>query len=138
MSEFMSVGESLRLIGLGLLHLGRNLLVLGVDHALLLAWLAWALFAVNWQRTWHYLSRGAWAPVVLLLVVAALVWSQLVPSVCDCLGFPVGNFWWQLGAVVLIAALTLLCGWIQGYFQWTPPEIDLNPPGPSDHSSHHH
>jgi hypothetical protein len=105
---------------------------------LLIVWVAWWLWAVNWQRVWPVLARGAWLPVVLLLVMAALVWSQLAPSDCNCLGFiTVANFWWQLGAVGSMGALTLFCGWVQGYFGWTPPEIDLEPAAPAGHESGH-
>src|SRR6266404_6351866 len=75
---------------------------------LLIVWVAWWLLAVNWQRLWPVLARGAWAPVVMLMFMAALVWSRLAPSDCDCLGFvTVANFWWQWGAVGSLAALAL-------------------------------
>jgi hypothetical protein len=116
----------------------EDLLVVGLRWSLVIAWTAWWLWAVNWQKTWPVLARGAWAPVVLLMLVAALVWSRLAPGPCDCLGFvTVPNFWWQLGGVGLLAALTLLCGWLQGVFGWTPAEINLEPPAPVDHHHGH-
>ena len=50
------------------------------------------------------------------------------------------NFWWQLGEVSLLAAVTLLCGWLQGVFGWTPAEISLEPPAPDAdvHGYTHH
>jgi hypothetical protein len=105
-----------------------------LTSSLLLFWLAWCLWGVNWKKAWAVLAAGAWAPVVLLLLTIALVWSQIAPSECTCLGFTtVPNFWWQLGEVGLLAAVTLLCGWLQGYFGWTPVEVDLEPPAPADH-----
>jgi hypothetical protein len=78
-------------------------------------------------------------PLVLILVVSALVWSQLAPSDCSCLGFiTVPNFWWQLGGVGLLAAVTLFCGWLQGVFGWTPAEVELEPPMPAGHGHGHH
>ena len=110
-----------------------------LQWSLLIAWLAWWLVGVNWKKTWAALAQGAWAPVVLLMITAALVWSRLAPSPCDCLGFvSVPNFWWQLGGVGLLAALTLLCGWLQGVFRWTPAEINLEPPAHAEHRHGHH
>jgi hypothetical protein len=114
----------------------------GLHWLLLIVWLAWWLWGANWQRIWPVLARGAWLPAVLLIVVAALVWSQISPSDCSCLGFvTVRNFWWQLGAVGLLAAATLFCGWLQGYFGWTPAEMELEPAAPANHGQghgHHH
>jgi hypothetical protein len=107
---------------------------------LVIVWIAWWLLGVNWSKVWPVLARGAWMPVVLVLIVAALVWSQIDPSSCSCLGFVnVPNFWWQLGAVLLLAAVTLACGWLQGAVGWTPTEIDLEPHAPpADHAGHGH
>src|SRR5207249_439950 len=94
----------------------------------LIPWLAWWLWAANWPTIWAVLRQGAWLPLVLLMILAALVWSQMAPS--DFIGLQfviIHNFWWQLGAVSLLVALTLLCGWLQGVFQWTPAEISLEP-----------
>ncbi len=122
-----------------LLRLLGDLVRLGLAGSLLIAWLAWGLWGVNWQKAWAVLAEGAWVPGVVLLVAAALVWSQLAPSDCACLGFvTVPNFWWQLGGVSLLAAVTLFCGWLQGVFGWTPTEIDLEPPLPADHGHGHH
>jgi hypothetical protein len=110
----------------------------GLYWLLLIVWVAWWLWAVNWQRVWPVLARGAWLPGVLLLVIAALAWSRIAPSDCSCLGFvTVSNFWWQLGAVGLLAAVTLFCGWLQDYFGWTPPEIELDPAVEEGHGHGH-
>jgi len=120
--------------------LGRlliELVQLGFTWSLLLFWLAWWLWGVNWQKAWPVLRGGAWAPVTLLLLVTAFVWSRLVPSV-DPWWEAVPNFYWQLGAVGLLAALTLFCGWLQGVFGWAPPEINLDPPAADSHEHGHH
>lgn len=107
--------------------------------SLLIVWLAWWLWGVNWKKAWPVLAQGAWLPVLLLVVVASLVWSELAPSNCTCLGFTtVPNFWWQLGAVGLLVAVTLLCGWLQGVFGWEPAEINLEPPHPGEIPTHGH
>jgi hypothetical protein len=112
-------------------NLGTLLVIVAASAlrwALLIAWVAWWLFAVDWRKAWSVLGRGAWVPAVLLLVVAALVWSQIEPA-------KVGNFWVQLGCVSALAALALLCGWLQGVFGIVPAEVSVEPvviPGP-DH-----
>jgi hypothetical protein len=111
---------------------------LALRHALLIAWVAWWLWAVNWNKAWGVLARGGWAPVVLLTLIAAAVWSALAPGTYDFLDlFPIGNFWWQLGGVTLFVLLALLCGWLQGVLGCTPAEINLEPPAPA-HSHHEH
>lgn len=123
-------------------NLGRlavDLLALGLTWSLLLAWMAWWLWGVNWPKTWKVLGQGAWAPLVLIMIVAALVWSRIAPGECTCLGIvAVPNFWWQLGGIGLLAASTLFCGWLQGLFGWTPAEINLDPPAPAHHGHDHH
>jgi hypothetical protein len=109
---------------------------------LLVAWVAWWLWAVNWKKAWPVLAAGGWVPLVLLMVVAALAWSRLAPSDCSCLGFvSVANFWWQLGEIGLFVAVALFCGWLQGHYGWTPAEVDLEPPAHEEHghgSAHGH
>jgi magnesium-transporting ATPase (P-type) len=129
--------QTLGQLGIVLGKLIVDLLALGLQHALLIFWIAWWLWGTNWRKVWPTLAAGAWAPGVLLCVVAALVWSGIAPGEYSGLGFvTVPNFWWQLGAVALLAAVTLFCGWLQGVFDWTPPEISLEPPAPS--AAHHH
>jgi hypothetical protein len=93
------------------------------------AWFAWWLWAVNWRKVWPVLAQGGWVVLLLIMITAALVWSELSPSTSVVLGFfIVANFWWQLGAVGFLVVLTLACGWIQDHFGWQPEEINLDPP----------
>jgi hypothetical protein len=104
----------------------------------LLAWFAWWLWAVNWSKAWEVLAEGAWMGLVLAMILVALVWSQLAPSECACLGFAtVPNFWWQLGGVSLLVVATLLCGLFQITFHWEPTEINLEPSEPAGHTDGH-
>ncbi len=91
-------------------------------------------------RQWPVLARGAWAPVVLLILIAATVWTKVQPIDCTCLGFAVvPNGWWQLGSVCTLAAVALFCGWLQGYFGWTPEEVAVEAPaGEHGHDHGHH
>jgi hypothetical protein len=102
-------------------------------------WVAWWLWAVNWKRLWPVLAQGAWAPVLLLVLIVAVVWSRLAPGDCACLGFAVvPNFWWQLGSVSTLVALALFSGWLQGLMGWAPPEVDLEPPAHAADNGHLH
>jgi hypothetical protein len=111
---------------------------LAFRHLLLIAWVAWWLWGVNWNKAWGALARGGWAPVVLLTLIAAAAWAALAPSTYNLFDlFPIANFWWQLGAVTLFVLLALFCGWLQGVCGWAPAEIDLEPPAPAHHEHAH-
>jgi hypothetical protein len=126
-------------------HLVETLLTLIVEigalalrHILLIAWVAWWLWGVNWNKAWGALAKGGWVPVALLVVIAAAAWSAMAPSTYDFLGlFPMANFWWQLAAVTLVVMLALFCGWLQGVLGWAPAEINLEPPAPAHHDHAH-
>ena len=100
-------------------------------------WCVWWLCAVNWKKMAPVLREGAWAPVVLLILVAAAVWSRLAPAEADLGGVPLPNFWWQLACVVTLAAVALFCGWLQNYYGWTPREVSVEPPAHADHDHGH-
>jgi hypothetical protein len=99
-------------------------------------WCVWWLWGVNWRKAWPMLAEGGWAPVVLLMLMTSLAWASIDPRPCDCLRFAViPNGWWQFGEVCTLAALALFCGWLQGYFGWTPREVSVEPP-PPEHDPH--
>lgn len=105
---------------------------------LVVAWVAWWLWAVNWRKAWPVLAGGAWVPVVLLVVSAALVWSQIAPAPLS-LGFGfIPNFWWQLGLTSLLACSALFLGWVQSVRGWAPPEIPIYPPETEHAGDHGH
>jgi hypothetical protein len=107
--------------------------------ALLVLFVAWWLWGVNWRRAWPVLAEGGWVPLVLVGIMAGFVWSRISPSDMIVLGlFVVPNVVWQFGAVALLIGMVLFCGWIQTRYGWYPPEIRLEPPPPSHdpHASH--
>lgn len=115
-----------------------ELVVFAWYHILLIVWLVWGLWGINWNRAWRFLAHGAWAPLLLLTMAAALAWSRIAPSHCDCLGLvTVPNFWWQLGSLGLLIALLFFCGWLQGVCQWAPADVNLNPPEHGHAHAHH-
>ena len=112
-----------------------------VSWLLLLVWIAWWLWAVNWKKVWPVLAQGGWMVLVLLIVISALVWSRIAPNTGYLLGgLSVGSdFLRQLMAVALLVVIALGCGWLQGVLGWEPAEIDLEPPAAAaDHGHAHH
>jgi hypothetical protein len=103
-------------------------------------WVAFWLWAVNWKKVWPVLAQGVWAPVTLLAVFSAFVWSRIDERSCNCLGFmTLPTFWWQLGSVATLVAVALFCGWLQGLRHWQPADINLEPPAAGhDHHGHGH
>jgi hypothetical protein len=105
---------------------------------LLVVWVVVWLLAVNWQKLTPVLRRGGWAPAVLLLLMAALVWSQIAPDAQPwAIVPPLPRFWWQLQVTAGLGLLALFCGWLQGVLRWAPPEIDLEPPAAPAHGHDH-
>jgi hypothetical protein len=105
----------------------------------LVPWVAWWLWAVNWSKTWPVLARGGWVPVLLLALVVALIWSQVAPSDYRAFGVVLlPNFWWQLGAALLLVGIAFFCGWLQGVFGWQPPEIPVEPAPSHGHEHGYH
>jgi hypothetical protein len=135
-----TLGQTLSGLALNLWTLLGLLATFLWHWVLLILWAAWWLRGVNWSKLWPVLRVGGWAPLVLLTLLVALVWSRLSPAPCDCLGFIVlPNFWWQLGFVGMLVGSALFCGWLQGVFHWTPEELNLEPPAHADHghAAHH-
>ena len=121
-----------------LLELLADLARFALRWALVIAWAVWWLWAVDWRRLWPTLARGAWAPVVLLALTAALVWARLEPGPYQLWGLWVPSFWWHLVAVALLLATAAFAGWLQLVYRWSPAEIDLEPPPVEHHDDHGH
>jgi hypothetical protein len=110
-----------------------------LQWALLIAWIAWCLWAVDWRKMWPRLAEGAWAPLVLLALMISAVWSWIAPSSYSCLGVMLPNFAWQLLAVGLIVGLGLFCGWLQLVLRWHPAGLDVDAaPAHGDDHGHGH
>jgi hypothetical protein len=102
-------------------------------------WCGFWLFAVNWKKTLAVLAQGAWAPLVLLILMVPFVWSRIAWSEYPLRILTIPNFWWQLGAVLLFVGLAFFSGWLQGYFHLTPHEMELEPaPVKHGHGHGHH
>jgi hypothetical protein len=133
-----SIWMTLTILFKTLVTLIGQLASLGFHWLLWIAWAAWCLWGVNWKKTRHVLAIGGWAPAILLIILVAIVWSRLDARAANCLGVPVQNFWWQLGYVSMLAAIAMICGWLQSVFHWTPHDINLDPPAHGHGHSHGH
>lgn len=129
----MELLETLWQLVVVLCSLVREILELALRWSLVIVWIAWWLWGVNWKRAWPVLRAGAWAPLLLLMLLVALVWSQLSPS-----DLQIANFLARLGMVAFWVGVALLCGALQGAFGWEPAEINLEPPAVGHgHGAHH-
>jgi hypothetical protein len=98
-----------------------------------------SVWAINWKKMAGVLRGGAWAPLVLLMFLVAMVLSQLAPAPLAIGGdVSVPNFWWQLGAVGLGACVILLGGWLQGVIAFAPAEIAVEPAAHGHGGDHGH
>lgn len=131
-----TIWQNLGLLLETLLAVVMQLGVLGFHFLLWMVFAAVCLWGINWYRTRHFLAVGGWAPALLLIFLIAFVWSRIAPSACPSCGL--GNFWWQLGYVSMLAALAMFCGWLQTVFHWTPHEINLDPPAHGHGHDHTH
>ena len=107
-----------------------------------IAFIVFCLFAIHWRKMWAALREGAWIPLVLLLVLVALLWSQIAPRELSVFGyFSLPNFWWQLSAALFVAGIGLFIGWIQDRYGWYPQEVPVEPPQHAHvdhgHDGHH-
>jgi hypothetical protein len=133
--SLVALGQTCVVLAAALIALLVQLLALAAHWVLLIVWVAWWLRAVNWQKVWPVLRSGGWAPLVLLMLVVALAWSCLQPVPSDSL---LPNFWWQFGYVILLVAVALFCGWLQGVLDWAPAELSLEPPALGHDNGHGH
>lgn len=104
------------------------------------ALIAWCLWAVNWRQAWPVLSVGGWMPFVLILLMAAKVWSLVDRRTLTIAGVTLHNYWWQLMATGVVAGIVLFCGYLQGQLGFEPATVSLDPPAhdPHGHDDHGH
>ncbi len=122
------LGQTLWQLVTVLIELAEQLLRLGLQYLLLVAYIAVTLLAINWKRAWPILAQGAWAPLVLGVLISALVWTFLEP---------IYGYWWHLGGVILLVGGAFFNGWLQGVLGWTPPDLTFEPPQTEPEFAHH-
>lgn len=99
----------------------------------------WCLFAVNWRKAWPVLAAGGWAPLVLIGIMGAAVWSVVVPQSLHIpqIGVVPSGIWHFLAAGMLVG-LVLFCGWVQSRWGYSPEEFNLDEPAHHHHHDHGH
>jgi hypothetical protein len=134
----LELGNTLLQLVQVLFTLVSDLVTLAARWLLVIVWVAWWLWFVDWRKLWPTLAAGSWAPFLLLSVLAAIAWACIAPGPLTLAGFVFPNFLWKLGAVMLLFCVALFCGWLQMVYRWHPPEIELEPPPAADHGHHDH
>lgn len=93
-----------------------SLLVLLVPWAPLIAWFAFWLLAVNWEKLYPVLTRGALIGVFLIGLMMILVWGLIAPppeGVHNMFGLHPTNFFGKTIYVTMLFTIAALCGAVQ-------------------------
>lgn len=98
----------------------------------------WFLLAVDWKKAWPVLAAGGWAPLVLIALMGAAVWSFVVPGSIQLpvIGSISSGVWHFIAAAFLVGVV-LFCGWLQSRSAYAPPEFNLDEPA-HHHGEHEH
>jgi hypothetical protein len=98
-------------------------------------WCVWWLCCTDWPKLWPVLARGAWAAVVLFVLMGGVVWGRLDPDGFGAPGYALAA---HVAAAAGLAGLAFFCGWLQGLLGWTPPEFPVHPPAAAHDHGHAH
>lgn len=93
-----------------------SLLAFVTPWAPLIAWIAFWLLAVNWEKLYPVLAKGAAIGVVLIGLMTILVWGLIAPppdGVHHLFGLKVFNFVGKTIYVTMLTTIALLCGSVQ-------------------------
>jgi hypothetical protein len=129
--------NALQQVGVDLINVLSILARLAAPWWPVLVWIAFWLWVVDWRKLWPRLAEGAWAPLTLLGIMVALMWSSLLPAPYVVGDLILASFWWQLLAVALLICSALFFGWLQGVLAWHPLEIAIEAPS-SGGNGHDH
>ena len=117
-------------------------LVLVVPWTPLIAWVAFWLLAVNWEKLYPVLAKGGAICVLLIGLTMILVWGLIAPppdGVHHFLGLKPSNFVGKTIYVTMLLTIMALCGSVQlsgacGSLVHFPEDE----PGDHGHHSHGH
>jgi hypothetical protein len=93
-----------------------SLLVVVVPWAPLIAWVAFWLLAVNWEKLYLVLAKGAVVGVLLIGVMTVIVWGLIAPpldGVHHLFGLNPSNFVGKTIYVTMLFTIMALCGAVQ-------------------------
>ena len=97
-------------------HVVVSLLVFVVPWTPLLAWIAFWLLAVNWEKLYPVLAKGGIVGVMLVGLVAVLVWGLIAPpgdGAHYLFGLKPSNFVMKTVYVTMLLTIAALCGSVQ-------------------------
>ena len=97
-------------------HVVINLLALVLPWTPLIAWVAFWLLAVNWEKLYPVLAKGAVIGVLLIGVMMVLVWGLISPppdGVHHLFGLHPSNFVGKTIYVTMLLTIMALCGSVQ-------------------------
>lgn len=109
----------------------------------LIAYLAFWLFAVDWNKLRLVLVKGGWIGLLLIVFVTTLVWGLIAPPAGgyhNLLGLQLSNFAGKFAYVAALTVMMLLCGSVQlsglcGRWAYFPEIAPLDDHG---HGHDHH
>jgi hypothetical protein len=93
-----------------------NLLAVVLPWTPLIAWIAFWLLAVNWEKLYPVLARGAIIGVLLIGLMMILVWGLIAPpddGVHHLFGLNPSNFVGKTIYVTMLLTIMALCGSVQ-------------------------
>jgi len=93
-----------------------SLAALITPWAPLLAWIAFWLFGVNWQKLRTVLLSGGGIAVILMGLVVILVWGSIAPPESGfhhILGLTLSNYFGKMVYVTTLIVIMVLCGLVQ-------------------------
>lgn len=93
-----------------------HLLAVVVPWTPLIAWIAFWLLAVNWEKLYPVLAKGAVIGVVLIGLMMILVWGLIAPppdGVHHLFGLHPSNFVGKTIYVTMLLTIMALCGSVQ-------------------------
>jgi hypothetical protein len=93
-----------------------SLLVFVVPWAPLIAWVAFWLLAVNWEKLYPLLVRGGAIAVMMIGLMMILVWGLIAPpqdGVHYLFGLKPSNFVGKTIYVTMLMTIAALCGSVQ-------------------------
>jgi hypothetical protein len=93
-----------------------SLLVFIVPWTPLIAWIAFWLLAVNWEKLYPVLARGAIVGVLLIGLMMILVWGLIAPppdGTHHLFGLRPTNFVGKTIYVTMLLTIAALCGSVQ-------------------------
>lgn len=93
-----------------------SLLLVVVPWTPLIAWIAFWLLAVNWEKLYPVLAKGGAIGVVLIGLMMILVWGLIAPpegGVHHLFGLKPSNFVGKTIYVTMLLTIMALCGSVQ-------------------------